>query len=122
MLKRFILGECERKMFFCLFCLMFLSGCKQINKDQFVGDDKRNLVIFILDNEKVIVFRDYNVQFLDEKNKVVNECDKMNKDLVDVYEKLKEVEREIENLKELLSMKIKKEFDNCEVDVSDKII
>lgn len=52
----------------------------------------------------------------------MNECDKMNKDLVDVYEKLKEVEWEIENLKELLSMKIKKEFDNCVVDVSDKII
>lgn len=44
----------------------------------------------------------------------------MNKDLLDANDKLKEAEREIENLKDMLSTKIKQEFDNCEVDAGDK--
>lgn len=119
--KRSTPGERERKTSSRLFRSMSLSGRKQANKDHPAGDDKRNSAISISDNEKVTVLRDHNAQLLDEKNKAVNECDKMNKDLVDAHEKLKEAEREIENLKELLSTKIKKEFDNCEVDASDKI-
>lgn len=118
--KRTTPGERERKTSSRLFRSMSLSGRKQTNKEQSASDDKRNSTISISDNEKVTILMDHNAQLLDEKNKAVDECDKMNKDLQDANDKLKEAEREIENLKDLLSTKIKQEFDNCEVDANDK--
>lgn len=110
----------ERKTSSRLFRSMSLSGRKQSNKEQAASDDKRNSTISISDTEKVTILMDHNAQLLDEKNKAVDDCDKVNKDLQDSNTKLKEAEREIENLKELLSTRIKQEFDNCVTEANDK--
>ena len=103
-----------------MFRSMSLSGRKQSNKEQTASDDKRNSTISISETEKVTILMDHNAQLLDEKNRAVDECDQMNKDLQDANNKLKDAEREIENLKELLSARIKREFDNCEADANEK--
>lgn len=116
--KRTTSSERERKTSSRLFRSMSLSGRKQSSKEQTTSDDKRNSTISISDPEKVTILMDHNAQLLDEKNKAVDQCDKMNKDLQDANNKLKEAEREIDNLKELLSTRIKQEFDNRETDAN----
>lgn len=107
----------ERKTSSRLFRSMSLSGRKQTNKEQnAASDEKRNSAISMSDTEKVTVLMDHNAELLDERNKAVDECSKINKDLQDANSKLQDAEREIENLKELLSSRIKQEFDNCEKD------
>lgn len=118
--KRTASSDRERKTSSRLFRSMSLSGRKQSNKEQTASDDKRNSTISISDPEKVTILMDHNAQLLDEKNKAVDQCDKMNKDLQDATNKLKEAEREIQNLKELLSTRITQEFDNCETDANEK--
>ena len=118
--KRTTSSDRERRTSSRLFRSMSLSGRKQSNKEQTVNDENRNSAISISETEKVTILMDHNAQLLDEKNKAVEECDKMNKDLQDANDKLKDAEREIENLKELLSTRIKQEFDNCEAADADQ--
>ena len=115
--KRTTASDRERKTSSRLFRSMSLSGRKQIHKEQTAaGDEQRNSTISMSDNEKVTVLMDHNAQLLGERNEAVDECSKINKDLQDANEKLRDAEREIENLKELLSSRIQQEFDNCEKD------
>jgi len=118
--KRTTSSDRERKTSSRLFRSMSLSGRKQSSKEQSANDEKRNSTISISETEKVTILMDHNAQLMDEKNRAVDECDKMNKDLQDANDKLKDAEREIENLKELLSTRIKQEFDNCETDGNEK--
>lgn len=117
--KRTTSSDRERKTSSRLFRSMSLSGRKQAHKEQHAtSDEQRNSTISTSDTEKVTVLMDHNAQLLDERNKAVDECSKINKDLQDANDKLQDAEREIENLKELLSSRIKQEFDNCEKDSS----
>ena len=116
--KRATTSDRERKTSSRLFRSMSLSGRKQAHKEPTTpaNDEQRNSTISMSDTEKVTILMDHNAQLLDEKNKAVDECGKINKDLQDANDKLEEAEREIENLKELLGSRIKQEFDNCEKD------
>lgn len=118
--KRTSTSDRERKTSSRLFRSMSLSGRKQasVKEQNATGDEQRYSTISTSDTEKVSGLTDRNAQLVDEKDKADGECSKINKDLQEANDKLQDAEREIENLKEILSSRLKQELDNCDKDVN----